>query len=301
MKLLTQLQFSINGIFDLYINQGRRFYGFSTLFAILSCLWSGIISLIVLFIYFTIAYTMGETRADATKILFNSGNGAEAIRYATFFIMILNICLYSIALNKFKHSTSTRVSFGAFFRCIPSSTWLTYFLFAVGGILFMNLSNDYITPSYQFNGGSIEDVRHMFRGSSAEDLFFSLFALILQFAPVVLGFLLIQLTFKKNGNGLKKKDIWHTLLTTIIIAFILYVSTTKLIEFVNDYLIRMISIPFQEQLIPGILTLVIYIFLIGVFYLALAGSFLLPFLYHVGSDSEKRDIILNENSPIDEL
>lgn len=296
MRLLTQLQFSINGIFDLYITQGRRFYGFSTLFAILSSIWSGIISLIVLFIYFTITYTMGESRADATKILFNSGNGAEAIRYATFFIMILNISLYALALNKFKRSTETRISFGTFFRCIPSSTWLTYFLFAGGGILFMNLSNDYITPSHQFN-----EVRHGFSGSSAEDILFSLFALILQFAPVVLGFLLIQLTLKKNGNGLKKKDIWHTLLTTVIVAFILHVCTTELIEFVNDYLIRMISIPFQEQLIPGILTLVIYIFLIGIFYLGLAGSFLLPFLYHEDSDLEKRDIILNENSPIDEL
>ena len=301
MRLLSQLQFSINGIFDLYIKQGRRFYGFSTIFAILSSIWSGIIGLIVLYIYFTIAYTMGETRANATKILFNSGNGAEAIRYATFFIMILNISLYSLALNKFKRSTSTRISFGTFFSCIPSSTWLTYFLFAVGGILFMNLSNDYITPSYQFNGGSIEDVRHVFSGSSAEDLIFSLFALILQFTPVILGFLLIQLTFRKIGNGLKKKDIWLTLLTTIIVAFILYVCTTELIEFVNNYLIRMISIPFQEMLIPAILTLVVYIFLIGVFYLGLAGAFLLPFLFHERDDTEKQDIILNENSPIDEL
>lgn len=296
MRLLTQLQFSINGIFDLYITQGRRFYGFSTLFAILSSIWSVIIGVIVLYIYFTLAYTMGETRFSATQILFDSGIGSDALNYATVFIMILNMSLYALALNKLKRSTETRISFGTFFRCIPSSTWLTYFLFAVGGILFMNLSNDYITPSHQFN-----EVRHGFSGSSAEDILFSLFALILQFAPVVLGFLLIQLTLKKNGNGLKKKDIWHTLLTTVIVAFILHVCTTELIEFVNDYLIRMISIPFQEQLIPGILTLVIYIFLIGIFYLGLAGSFLLPFLYHEDSDSEKRDIILNENSPIDEL
>lgn len=301
MRLLTQLQFSINGIFDLYITQGRRFYGFSTLFAILSSIWSVIIGVIVLYIYFTLAYTMGETRFSATQILFDSGIGSDALNYATVFIMILNMSLYALALNKLKRSTETRISFGTFFRCIPSSTWLTYFLFAAGGILFMSILGDSMTPSEQIRGGSMNNMSRVFSGSSSVDTLISLAAMILQFTPVVLGFLLIQLTFKKIGNGLKKKDIWHTLLTTIIIAFILFVCTTKLIELVNEYIFRLIAIPFQEMLIPIILSLVIYIFLFGIFYLALAGSFLLPFLYHEDSDSEKRDIILNENSPIDEL
>ncbi|MES2555631.1 MAG: hypothetical protein V4604_05740 [Bacteroidota bacterium] len=301
MKLLSQIQFSINGIFDLYITQGRRFYGFSILFAILSSIWSIIIGGIVLYIYFTIAYTMGETRFDASQILFDSGNGAESLRYTSVFIMILNLSLYALALNQFKRSTSTRISFGTFFRCIPSSTWLTYFMFAVGGVLFICLLCDSLTPSSQINGSSLERMTRLFSGSSLDEVFISLVALLLQFSPVVLGFFLIHLTFKRNGTGLKKKEILHTLLTTVILAFVLFICASKLVEFVNDYIIRLISIPFQEMLIPSILSIMIYISLFGVFYLGLAGSYLLPFLFHEDNADQKRDMILNENSPIDEL
>ncbi|HLP53745.1 MAG TPA: hypothetical protein VK151_01900 [Fluviicola sp.] len=301
MKLLTQLQFSISGIFELYITQGRRFYSFSLLFAILSGLWSTIIGGIIVYIYFTISYTMGETRLSANQMIFESGEGLETFRYATAFIMILNMSLYALALNQFKRSTSTRISFETFFRAIPSSSWLTYILFAVGGILFTNLATDFLSSNDYSNGGSIEIITRTYGGTSAKDIFYSLLALLLQFSPVVLGFLLIHLTFNRNGTDLDRKDVGRTLLTIVITSFILYVCATELVGIVNLYLVRLISLPFQEPLIPTILAIVIYLFLIGIFYLGLAGAFLLPFLFHEDGQGQKRDIVLDEHAPIDEL
>ncbi|ASS49447.1 MAG: hypothetical protein A3D31_02995 [Candidatus Fluviicola riflensis] len=300
MKLLTQLQFSINGIFDLYITQGRRFYGFSILFAILSSLWSAILGLVVVYIYFIIANMLDLNSMNFNKRFFDG----DSIIYATGaaeFIMIINMSLYAIALNRFKREVTQRISFGTFFKCIDSSTWGLYFICTTAGVIIMNLLTDFATPSPNYAGGSMQQLRSLYEGPSATDLFFSFCVFILQFTPIVLGFFILYRSLKKTGIELHQKEIARTLLTVVILSFVIYIGATSISTFVNNYIVRLISMPFQEPLIPGILTLVIYVFLIGLFYLGLAGSYLLPFFFHENDVDQKRDIILNEHSPIDEL
>src|SRR3989338_1551522 len=190
MKLLTQLQFSINGIFDLYITQGRRFYGFSILFAILSSLWSAILGLVVVYIYFIIANMLDLNSMNFNKRFFDG----DSIIYATGaaeFIMIINMSLYAIALNRFKREVTQRISFGTFFKCIDSSTWGLYFICTTAGVIIMNLLTDFATPSPNYAGGSMQQLRSLYEGPSATDLFFSFCVFILQFTPIVLGFFIL--------------------------------------------------------------------------------------------------------------
>lgn len=301
MRLLSQLQFSISGIFDLYITQGRRFYGFSILFAIFSSIWSALLGLIVVYIYFIIANLLDLNSMNVNKRFFDNGDSLIYATNAAAFIMIINMSLYAIALNQFKRKLTERLSFGGFFRSIDSSSWGLYFICSSAGVIIMNLLTDFAAPSPNYAGGSMQQLTAMYEGPSATDLFFSFCVFLLQFTPVVLGFLILYRSLKKTGIELQQKEIGRTLLTVVILSFVIYIGANSISTFVNNYIVRLISMPFQEPLIPGILTLVIYVFLIGVFYLGFASSFLLPFLFHENDESEKRDIILNENSPIDEL
>ncbi|MDH4472706.1 MAG: hypothetical protein QE487_08845 [Fluviicola sp.] len=301
MRLLSQLQFSINGIFELYITQGRRFYGFSILFAIFSSIWSVILGLIVVYVYFIIASLLDLNPTNFNKRFFDNGDSWYYATNAAAFIMIINMSLYAIALNRFKRVLKERLSFGGFFRSINSSTWGLYFICSSAGVIIMNLLTDFATPSPNYAGGSMQQLLNSYEGSSATNLFFSFFVFLLQFTPVVLGFLILYRSLKKTGIELQQKEVGRTLVTVIILSFVIYIGATSISTFVNNYIVRLISMPFQEPLIPSILTLVIYVFLIGVFYLGFASSFLLPFLFHENDEVGKRDIILNENSPIDEL
>jgi hypothetical protein len=300
MKLLTQLQFSINGIFDLYITQGNRFYGFSILFAIFSSLWSALLGLIVVYIYFIIASLLDLNSMDFNKRFFDGDSLIYATSASTF-IMIINMSLYAIALNRFKREITQRISFSSFFKCIDSSSWGLYFICTTAGVIIMHLLTDFAAASTNYSSGSMQQLLSMYEGPSATDLFLSLCVFILQFTPIVLGFFILYRSLKQTGIELQQKEIARTLLTVLILSFVIYIGASTISTFVNNYVVRLISMPFQEPLIPGILTVVIYIFLIGIFYLGLASSFLLPFLFHENKESAERDIILNENTPIDEL
>lgn len=297
MRLLSQLQFSINGIFELYITQGRRFYGFSILFAIFSSIWSAILGLIVVYVYFIIANLLDLNPMNVNRRFFDNGDSLIYGTNAAAFIMFINMSLYAIALNRFKRMLNERLSFGGFFRSINSSTWGLYFICTSVGIIVMNLLTDFATPAPNYVGGSMQQLTAMYNGPSATDLFFSFLVFLLQFTPVVLGFFILYRSLKKTGIELQKKEVGRTLVTVIILSFIIYIGATSISTFVNNYIVRLISMPFQEPLIPGILTLVIYVFLIGVFYLGLAGSFLLPFLYPENDKLQKRTFHSTKTQP----
>jgi hypothetical protein len=301
MRLLSQLQFSINGIFELYITQGRRFYGFSILFAIFSSIWSALLGALVVYIYFSIAYLFQINQVNPTTRLFEHGDSWFYINSAITFIIIINIGLYAIALNRFKRTPNEPISFGTFFSNIKASTWGLYFICSTAGIIAMNLLSDFATPSPNYAGGSMEQLELSFAGPSLSDLFFSFCIFLLQFTPIVLGFIVLYDSLKKDGIKLQRKEIIRTLFVTIILSLVIYIGSSLISVFINKYIVRLISIPFQEPLIPGILTLVIYVFLIGIFYLGLAGSFLLPFLYPENDKLQKKNVPLNENSTADEL
>lgn len=294
MNLLSSLQFTLNRIFDLYRNEGKQYYNFSMLFTIFSLLFCTLFVGIVLLIrYFAIAVLDGHS--FQIERLFSHTNFLVDLTIYTQFMVTLTIALFGIFLYARREKQGSKVQFSDFFTSIPAETWGLYFLFTAGGILFSTYANALMAPE-TFRGDSLSYMLEAYGpgGSPFENWLISLGQLVLAFLPVGLAYVLVRRYLVKQGVVLQKPNGRTAFFSLLILGFSINVLSGQVVSFVGNYLLKLVMIPFQEPLIPSILSIVVYVFLIAVFYPALAGASIFPFLHHNNQQEPVNETLLDE-------
>lgn len=296
MQLISNLQTSINRIFELYRTQGKRHYAFSMVFTICTSIFSLLIAAILLFAYYSAHAIFSIYDQNPWERL----TSMVDLAWATLFVTILNMALYSLFLHRMTEKPEEKISFSSFFASIQPETWLFYCFALVIGIFANGFLSDLIIDLHRSQSGQAETMGRLlsemqFRSPLLE-WFLSIGQLALQFLPVALAFVMIRRQLIRQGVHLERKQVRTAFWTVLMLSYAVFILSGQLISFVRLYVIKLIMIPFQEMLIPGILSIALYIFLLGIFYPSLAASLLFPFLYE-----GKKSVVLSEETPIDEL
>lgn len=236
-------------------------------FAIASVLVSIIMSLIVITVY--TAITSQGVIFDFNKqvfyfdYLYNYGSD----------IMVFNFSLYGIFL--YRNSTSgERPSFSAFFSAIDARTWGIYLLLVLASLV-CSLGIDYFLNMR--SSGPYRDLR--------PDYFYTPFMIYLrgvlnllkQFIPFILAFFLIRNSLRELADFRSKSSLRAIFFTLLILGFALNLFSSQAVGIVQTLFTSLLAIPFEELWIPMVLSLVVYIFLIAVFYPGIAGALVFPF------------------------
>lgn len=275
MNLLSNLQFSLYNIFELYKTQGKRWYGFSMLFAIFSSLASVLIATLFLFAcYETESLLDNGNQMKSIAARFEYGEFLADLTIYTQLMMVLNISMYSIYLYHRKED-SGKITFGDFFNRIGSSTWKLYVLLALGGMLVSRLFVLLFTPY----GGDAFSVLFPGMHSPLMNWVLSLIQLAVNTFPALLAFILVR----KHLAG-KERRYTARMARTVFAAFlILYFAVSNfsydILNFITQYIFRLVLIPFLDDWLPIMFVAVLCLFILGIFYLGIAGATIFPFLY----------------------
>lgn len=278
MQLLQHLQFSVNAVFEFYKTFGKRLYGFSALFAIVSSLFTIIFGSVIVLIYSGIVntfnlYPSSEISSNYSEFyLFN-------ITIVTTFLTTINLSFYAIFLNRFTTTNRFSLSFGSFMGTIKPGDWLNYFGFSIGGAL-VYLAAQQILAFSSGMSNSAGPLSHLVGAPNISRLITGFFQVLLDYLPGILGVLVVYFHLKRTSvRILTARQLISVTLTVFIIGTVLFITTSKFIAFVQYFVGGIISIPFVEPLIPSLILILIYLFLLSAFYPALASCFLTPFLY----------------------
>lgn len=268
MKILDSLQHTFHAIFELYKTSGRRYYGFSMGFAIASVLVSIIMSLIVITVY---------TAITSQGVIFDFNKQVFYFNYLYNYgsdIMVFNFSLYGIFL--YRNSTSgERPSFSAFFSAIDARTWGIYLLLVIASLV-CSLGIEYFLnpPSTGAYGGRGADYSY---SSPFATYIRAVINLLKQFIPFILAFFLIRNSLRELADFRNKSSLRAIFFTLLILGFALNLFSSQAVNIVQTLFTSLLVIPFEEFWIPMVLSLVVYIFLIAVFYPGIAGALVFPF------------------------
>lgn len=282
MNLLSNLQFTIHRIFELYKTQGKRWYGFSMLFTIFSLLFCTLVTGALLFVYYAVERMTDGTGVSVSRIFEGMFLSNDLTIYSQFAIT-LTFGLYALFIYLQEQSPATdKITFGRFFESIGGNTLWLYLLFTVGGIVVSKLTGGLLNPSLHFDRDSLRQFTGLVEGgfSPFMEWLFSLLQFLLNQLPIVLTFFLIRMHLSKRGLVLVNKEVRTAFFALLIVYFAINNFSIDVVYFVNSYIMKLIMIPFTEALIPTVLLIAIYVFLIALFAAGIAGSLIYPFLYH---------------------
>jgi hypothetical protein len=295
MRLLSNIQSSLNTIFELYKSQWKSYYSFSILFVLVSSIASTILGLLILLVYQqTIGLVTGETfRSQLVDILLMND---VSLSYIISYITIMNFGLYAAFISVNQQLPKPVISFKSFRESITSSLWVDYFLFIVAGTFCIKLIAWLSNPVSYRNDGSLEDILNVTSFNSLENWAYRLIMIILDYAPYIFAFLMLRKHLKKTDMLSKNKKGWMPFWNVLILSFVISTVGYEFTTIINNTIVRLISIPFVEEYIPTILGLLLHVFLIALFYPAFAGSLLFPLV-----QKDERPTTLSDQLPIDEL
>jgi hypothetical protein len=276
--LLSNIQFTLNSIFGLYKTQGKRWYGFSMMFAIFSTLSSVVIVSAFLYVYYQIDLMLDGAPEKSFGYLIKSGQFLTELQIYSQLIMILHISVYSIFLHN-QRSSQEPITFGGFFRGIDGRTWGWYLVFALGGILVSKLYSVATVPQFPYTSNPLYALISEYQ-SPLMSWFLSVLQLVTELLPVLLAFLLIRMNLSAKNIRLTSKEAWTSFISLLIISLAITNFSYDILGIIQKYILVLLLIPFVDNWIPYLLVYVICLLLLAIFYLGLAGAMLFPFLYH---------------------
>lgn len=289
MNLLKHLQFTLNSIFDLYINHGKKYYGFSLLFAIVGTISCFIVSLLLVFLIGSI------TDAPARESLF----GLSMMEHATehyqevFSLMIgLTMGIYALCIRHSSEDPGEKITLGSSFRRIGADTWLFFALAAIGGGLFIYFVDDQLRNAR----GSGSPLENLISYSGIWDYWFlDIFSYVKVLLPFVLSFFIIRGQLKKSGIYTSKTNRRATFWSALILGFVINTLSVTFIAMVSRLFMTPLARFFEfSMVLPIVLTFCLYIFILSRFLPGLGGALVYPMLYE-----PERSI--SESSNLDEL
>lgn len=297
MNFLSHLQFTINAILDNYRSYGKRLYSFSALFAVLSTIWNVLLGFIIILAFSGICNTFNflsptnQFYSYSELFYFN-------ITMVSVFLTAVNLSYYALFLIRFWENDSISLSFAHFFNTFKSLDWLNYFAFSIGGSLIYIFCIHYF--SFEVNIPNSPDPLTGLTGAPGlQKLLIGFILIIMDYLPGFLGICVIYLNLKRSRSlHLNGKAFLTILLIIAVLGTILFVTSAKIITFLQYFLGGIISIPFVEPLIPSIIMLTVYLFLISAIYPALASCFAAPFLYFLKDNAPEKT--LNDSTLLDE-
>jgi ABC-type xylose transport system permease subunit len=153
---------------------------------------------------------------------------------------------------------------------------MLYVLFTLGGMLVSKLFVLLITPTSSY----ADPFSGLFPGmhSPLMGWALSLIQLAVNTFPALLAFILVR----KHLSGTEKRYTARMARTIFAAFLILYFAVSNfsydILNFITEYILKLLLIPFIDYWLPVMLVAVICIFILGVFYLGLAGATIFPFL-----------------------
>jgi hypothetical protein len=293
MQLLSNIQFSIYNIFELYKTQGKRWLGFSTLFTILSTISTALLICTVLLIFQLVWMAAEGANISFSTIIDNPQFIMDFKSYVPF-MSVMNLGIYGIFLHYKIGNPTEKITFSSFFKSISGTNWWLYFVFSSVGILVSRLLYLLLNPSPQ--EGLDQLITYVDYTSNFEDWLCSIGRMVVDQLPILLVFLLLRNHFSSQGVTLSKSAAKIVFLALLILYFAVSNFSVAVLTFISGYIFSLIRLPFQEELIPTILSVSAYVIIASAFLPGLAAALTYPFLH-----SFERETILHNEQVIEDL
>ena len=292
MKIAENLKFTFNKMFDLYINKFKQLYTLSIKFSISA----SIFSLVLTFIFIVLVFSVNKDERFLSDFsfqgIFLSPFIVQRIYLVYFSIIILSISLLSVLI--IKNDFNDNISLKKYMKFIPKKIYNKYFIYLFI-ILLINiiLFGDAIKikgSDYQSN--MIVDNVFMEGNSKLPDFyswFNSVIDLFKTYFPYLLSMMIIIEIVAGNIKWNTIKKYKTAFWAALFFSFIVEVVFNSVYSYIDFYIIYPLKIPFEYDIIPGIIGFSIAIMIFAFFFIAFAAVLLYPFLF------EKKKI--EKNSP----
>jgi hypothetical protein len=220
------------------------------------------------------------------------------ITVVSVFLTAINLSFYAVFLIRYWEGSIAKLSFQSFFGTLQLGDWFNYLVFAFGGSLLYLTCFHYFAFSASIPN-SPDSMAQLIGVPGLDRMFSNFMLLLLDYLPGFLGVCVIYFHLKRcKSLQLSSKEFIMTLLSIAIIGTILFVFSSRVIAFMQFYLGGIISLPFVEPLIPSLIMFFLYLFVLSVFYPALASCFAAPFVYFLNTKKVEKPInnkdLLNE-------
>lgn len=291
MQLLSNIQVSFYNIFELYKTQGKRWLGFSTLFAVLSTIFTALLICSVIFIFQLVWLAIEGVNISFVNIVSNPQFIMDYKSYVPF-MSVMNLGIYGIFLHRKVWNPTEKITFSSFFKSISGTNWWLYFVFSTTGILVSLLLYLLLDPSH----GRLDLYTYADYTSSFTGWICSTGSMVVDHLPILLVFLLLRNYFSSQGVTLSKSAAKIVFFALLILNFAVTNFSVAVLTFVSGRIFSLIRIPFQEELIPTILGISAYIIVGAAFLPGLAAALMYPFLHN-----SEQETILRDEQVIDDL
>ncbi|GEM_PF-6091776 len=280
MNLLSNLQYTLHRIFEIYKAKGKSLISFTSVFVILTSLMSLIFALIVISIHSSfVSPSYPATNGDSD--FFTGIDFFIHLQSILLFLCVMNSGLYSISLRLFD-SPKEKITFSNAFDGIKSEIWLAFSGYVIVGVIITFILNDLfvlnnptspyglysstlpINPWWQWIIGIVQFIQF--------------------FLPFILLFFFTQFYLGKNEIKLERKKTMASFLTVMLLSFTILLLGEKVYSVIQKFFIYPLSISFEDSIVLALISNVLYIFVIAQFYLGLSGAMVFPFLFQQQSN-----------------
>ena len=280
MNLLSNLQYTLHRIFEIYKAKGKSLISFTSVFVILTSIMSLIFALIVISIHSSfVSPSYPSTNGDSD--FFNGIDFFIHLQSILLFLCIMNSGLYSICLRLFD-SPKEKITFSNAFDGIKSEIWLAFFGYVTVGVIITFILNDLFvlnnpTSHYGLYASTLPI-------NPWWQWIISIVQFIQFFLPFILLFFFTQFYLGKNEIKLERKSTMVRFLSVMLLSFTILLLGEKVYSVIQKFFIYPLSISFEDSLVLALISNVLYIFVIAQFYLGLSGAMVFPFLFQQQSN-----------------
>lgn len=295
MNLLKHVQFTLNKIFDLYIQHRRKHYGFAMTFTILSAIGSAIISFLIVQAHDLVYNPAGDTdRIAGIKFGYNAEVNLQDI-YT--YVLGMSVGLYVLCLRPWTAERPEKPGFSF----VSSKALIAFLLAVIGGSVFILLLNAFLyAPDTSSHSGSELD-RMMNLFSYGRSWWMTWLIDIMRYVkfllPFAVSFFLLRAQLREKGIYTKKANVSSSFWATMVLGFFIQTLSVAVMALIASLIVTPVTIGLSgigTNLVVLVFVYFLYVFVLAQFFPGLAGSILFPQLY----ETERE---LPESRNLDEL